>query len=106
MSATRRGSGAESFSPWSSLLRCPVFRDASQLRWLEREAEYYKLTELVPLCAAAYDRLDKFQVMQLLNGLRNLSSMGAYASNIEFASALTVGGTNKSAEAEADANVV
>ena len=45
-------------------------------------------------------------ILWLASQLRNLSSMGAYASNIEFASALTVGATNKSAEAEADANVV
>ena len=45
-------------------------------------------------------------ILWLATQLRNLSSMGAYASNIEFASALPVGATNKSAEAEADANVV
>ena len=45
-------------------------------------------------------------ILWLASQLRNLSSMGAYASNIEFASALPVGATNKSAEAEADANVV
>lgn len=45
-------------------------------------------------------------ILWLASQLRNLSSMGAYASNIEFASALPVGATIKSAEAEADANVV
>ena len=45
-------------------------------------------------------------ILWLASQLRNLSSMGAYASNIEMAPALTMGATNKSAEAEADANVV
>ena len=45
-------------------------------------------------------------ILWLASQLRNLSSMGAYASSMEMAPALTMGATNKSAEAEADANVV
>ena len=44
-------------------------------------------------------------ILWLAAQLRNLSAMGAYASSVEMAPALAVGAI-KSAEAEADANVV
>ena len=53
----------------------PVVADVSEIQWLEREAGYYEVTALVALCRDAYKRLDTVKVMQLLNGLRNLSGM-------------------------------
>jgi len=52
--------------------RLPVCRDVSQTQWLEREAAFYNLTELAGLCRDAYKRLNTVDVMQLLNGQRNM----------------------------------
>jgi uncharacterized protein YjbI with pentapeptide repeats len=55
--------------------KLPVVADASQLLWLERQAEGYHLDKLAALCRDGYSRLTKLSVMQLLNGQRNLSGM-------------------------------
>ena len=53
----------------------PMIADTSQIRWLEREAEYYGLDQLVVLCRSLYKRLDSVKVKELLNGQRNLAGM-------------------------------
>jgi len=60
----------------------PVVSDVSQIQWLEREGEYYRLDDLVLQCRDAYKRLDTVRVMQLLNGQRNLSGMDMRSLNL------------------------
>ena len=56
----------------------PIFQDATQLQWLEREASTYNLTDLVAMCRDAYKRLDAVDVMQTLNGALNLTQSCYY----------------------------
>ena len=68
----------------------PVVGGMSELKWLEREAECYQLEELAELCRGSHKRLDVIDVMQLLNGQKNLSGMdmhGLTLSDIDFSSA-------------------
>ena len=53
----------------------PIVEGTPQLQWLEREAVRYNLVELETLCQDAYKRLNTVDVMQLLNGQKNMSGM-------------------------------
>ena len=68
----------------------PAVEGMAQLKWLEREARRYKIPELVAACRGAHKRLDVIDVMQLLNGQKNLSGMdmrGLTVSDIDFSDA-------------------
>ena len=68
----------------------PAVEGMAQLKWLEQEASWYDLPELVNECRLAHKRLDVIDVMQLLNGQKNLSGMdmrGLTMSDIDFSNA-------------------
>lgn len=75
-----------------------IFAIARMLMWRPFAQIYLFTTALVDFLILPV------WILWLAAQLRNLSAMGAYASSIEMAPALTMGATNKSAEA--DANVV
>ena len=53
----------------------PFCQDRAQVQWLERQAAFYNLVELVGKCQDECCRLQRVEVAQLLNGKGNLSSM-------------------------------
>lgn len=65
----------------------PAVEGKVQLKWLEREAARYKIPDLVAMCRDAHNQLAVVDVMQLLNGQKNLSGMdmrGLTVSGIDF----------------------